>query len=216
MSAIGICSMLRAAAAGWCIMAGVMNLRLCFGVVALAAALVLGGCGPAVVGAGFAGGAVASDSRTPGSIVEDETIEQKMRYAVNRAFGDKVNISVTSYNRIVLLTGQAPNEKIRAEVVALAKKVENARSVHDKITIGGAASLSSRTADSLLTARVKTSLCLLQIEGFSCLPVKVVSESGVVYLLGLLTRENAAIAVREVRKIKGVLKVVRVLQYRAE
>lgn len=196
-------------------MAGMIN-RMRFSVVVLAAALVLGGCGPAVVGAGVFGGAVANDKRTPGSIVEDETIEIKTRYAIGKRFGDQVNIGVTSYNRVVLLTGQAPNEQIRAEVVNIAKSAENARSVHNKISIGGAASLSARTADSLLTARVKATLCALQIDGFSCLPVKVVSESGVIYLLGLLSRENAAIAVREARKVKGVLKVVRVLQYRPQ
>ncbi len=193
-----------------------MIIRLRGVVAVLAAILVLGGCGPAVVGAGVVAGAVANDKRTPGSFVEDETIEIKTRYAVNKQFGDKVNISVTSYNRVVLLTGQAADEKMRAEVVAIANRMDNVRSVHNKIGIGGAASLSSRTSDSLLTARVKANLCALQTEGFSCLPVKVVSESGVVYLLGLLSRENAAIAVREVRKIKGVLKVVRVLQYREE
>ena len=193
---------------------GAMLIRLRLLVAVLAAALVLGGCGVAVVGAGIASGAIANDSRTPGAIFEDEGIEIKTGFAIRERFSDKVNVSITSYNRIVLLTGQAPNEQMREQVVAIAEGIANVRSVHNKITIGGAASLSSRASDAILTTRIKTILCALQEEGFSCLPVKVVSESGVVYLLGLLSRQNAAIAVRETRKVKGVLKVVRVLQYR--
>ena len=181
----------------------------------LAAALLLGGCGPAVFGAGVASGVIANDERTAGSIVEDETIEIKTRIALIDRFGDAVNVGVTSFNRAVLLTGQTPDANTRAQVVQIVRGVENVRSVHDKTIIGGPASLAARATDSLLTARVKAELCALQIEGFSCLQVKVVTENGVVYLLGLLTRENAALAVQTARNVKGVLKVVKVLQYRA-
>ena len=181
----------------------------------LAAALLLGGCGPAVFGAGVASGVIANDERTAGSIVEDETIEIKTRIALIDRFGDAVNVGVTSFNRAVLLTGQTPDANTRAQVVQIVRGVENVRSVHDKTIIGGPASLAARATDSLLTARVKAELCALQTEGFSCLQVKVVTENGVVYLLGLLTRENAALAVQTARNVKGVLKVVKVLQYRA-
>ena len=180
-----------------------------------AAALLLGGCGPAVFGAGVASGVIANDERTAGSIVEDETIEIKTRIALIDRFGDAVNVGVTSFNRAVLLTGQTPDANTRAQVVQIVRGIENVRSVHDKTIIGGAASLAARATDSLLTARVKAELCALQTEGFSCLQVKVVTENGVVYLLGLLTRENAALAVQTARNVKGVLKVVKVLQYRA-
>ena len=180
-----------------------------------AAALLLGGCGPAVFGAGVASGVIANDERTAGSIVEDETIEIKTRIALIDRFGDAVNVGVTSFNRAVLLTGQTPDANTRAQVVQIVRGVENVRSVHDKTIIGGPASLAARATDSLLTARVKAELCALQTEGFSCLQVKVVTENGVVYLLGLLTRENAALAVQTARNVKGVLKVVKVLQYRA-
>ena len=180
-----------------------------------AAALLLGGCGPAVFGAGVASGVIANDERTAGSIVEDETIEIKTRIALIDRFGDAVNVGVTSFNRAVLLTGQTPDANTRAQVVQIVRGIENVRSVHDKTIIGGPASLAARATDSLLTARVKAELCALQTEGFSCLQVKVVTENGVVYLLGLLTRENAALAVQTARNVKGVLKVVKVLQYRA-
>ena len=180
-----------------------------------AACLLLGGCGPAVFGAGVASGVIANDERTAGSIVEDETIEIKTRIALIDRFGDAVNVGVTSFNRAVLLTGQTPDANTRAQVVQIVRGIENVRSVHDKTIIGGPASLAARATDSLLTARVKAELCALQTEGFSCLQVKVVTENGVVYLLGLLTRENAALAVQTARNVKGVLKVVKVLQYRA-
>ncbi len=182
---------------------------------ALGGAVFVSGCGPAIFGAGLAGGMVAQDERTAGSIIEDETIEIKSRIALSDAFGDKVNVGVTSFNRAVLLTGQIPEAAMRERAVKIVKGVENVASVHDKTTAQGASSLAARAADSLLTARVKAVLCSLQTPGFSCLDVKVVSESGIVYLLGLLTHENAALAVRTAREVKGVLKVVKVLQYRS-
>ena len=176
----------------------------------------LGGCGPALIVAGVGGGAAANDQRTTGSLVEDTVIENKAYLALLREFGDTVNISVISYNRRPLLVGQAPAQTMRDRAGEIVRAVENVRAdeVVNQVQIGGPSSLTTRASDTLLTGRVKTALCALQEKGFSCLTVKVVTEKGTVYLLGLVTREQAAIAVETVRKVQGVLRVARFFEYR--
>lgn len=181
------------------------------------APLAAGGCAPAaIVAAGVGGGAVANDQRTTGSLVEDEVIENKAYLALLREFGDSVNIAVVSYNRRPLLVGQAPTAAMRDRAAALVRAVENVRAdqVVNRVEIGGPSSLPTRAADTILTTRVKGVLCALQEEGFSCLTVKVVTEKATVYLLGLVTREQAAVAVEAARKVPGVLRVARFFEYR--
>ena len=125
-----------------------------------------------------------------------------------------MNAAVTSYNRRVLLTGQAPSEAMKTSATENAKRVENVLAVFNEMEIGNPSSLTSRASDSVLTARVKLELCRLQERGFSCLDVKVVSEKGVVYLLGLVTKEQAALAKQTARKIRGAVKVVLAFEYR--
>ena len=175
-----------------------------------------GGCAPALIAAGVGGGVAANDERTTGSLVEDTVIEHKAYLALLREFGDAANISVISYNRRPLLVGQAPAPAMRARAGEIVRGVENVRAdeVVNQVQVGGPSSLTARAADTLLTARVKAVLCALQEQGFSCLTVKVVTEKGTVYLLGLVTREQAAIAVETVRKVPGVLRVARFFEYR--
>lgn len=175
------------------------------------ATLLLSGC-PAAVWGGVTGGLMANDNRTVGSFIEDELIENKIRLRLLNDIGNKANVGITSYNRFVLLTGQAPTEELHRHILAVVKSIENVRGVHDKMEIVNPSSFSARSSDTALTARVKTALCRLQIENFSCLDVKVVTEKGVVYLLGLLTREQEAIAIKTTRSVKGVLKVVKIIQ----
>ena len=176
----------------------------------------LTGCPPVIVAGGVGSGIVANDQRTTGSLVEDEVIENKAYLALQREFGDAAFISIVSYNRRPLLVGQAPTRAMRARAEEIVRGVENVRAAEivNQVEIGGPSSLATRTADTLLTARVKSVLCSLQIKGFSCLTVKVVTEKGTVYLLGLVTREQAAIAVETVRKVAGVLRVARFFEYR--
>lgn len=182
----------------------------------LCALPLLAGCPPVLVVGGVTSGMAANDKRTTGSLVEDEVIEQKAYLALLREFGDSVNIAVVSYNRRPLMVGQAPTKAMRDKAEAIVRGVENVRTdeVVNQVEIGGPSSLTTRTADTLLTARAKSVLCTLQDEGFSCLTVKVVTEKGTVYLLGLVTREQAAIAVETVRKVPGVLRVARFFEYK--
>ena len=167
------------------------------------ATLLLSGCPAAVLG-GVTGGLMANDNRTAGSFIEDELIENKIRLRLLDDIGDKANVGITSYNRFVLLTGQVPTEELHQHILAIVKGIENVRGVHDKMKTGNPSSFSARSSDTVLTARVKTALCRLQIENFSCLDVKVVTEKGVVYLLGLLNRAQEAIAIKTTRSVKGV------------
>ncbi|MDM5147016.1 BON domain-containing protein [Candidatus Persebacteraceae bacterium Df01] len=178
------------------------------------APFLLSGCPAAVVLSGASGAAVINDERSTGSFVEDYAIELKMRVQLSSDIDSNVNISITSYNRRLLLTGQAPTEALRQQVIDIAENIENVREILNQIEIAGAASLSSQASDSALTARVKAALCSIQIEDFSCLDVKVVNEKGVVYLLGLVNKKQAATAINTTRKIRGVVKVVKAFEFR--
>jgi osmotically-inducible protein OsmY len=130
------------------------------------APFLLSGCPAAVVLSGASGAAVINDERSTGSFVEDYAIELKMRVQLSSDIDSNVNISITSYNRRLLLTGQAPTEALRQQVIDIAENIENVREILNQIEIAGAASLSSQASDSALTARVKAALCSIQIEDF--------------------------------------------------
>lgn len=172
---------------------------------------VISGCAAVVVGGAAATGyMVAEDRRTVGTMTEDEGIENK---AVNR-IGEKVkdaHINVTSYNRAVLLTGEVPTEAAKADAERIARAVENVRSVFNELQVSGNSSLQARTDDSVLTSKVKGRF--VDAGKFNALHVKVVTESGAVYLLGLVKRQEATDATEIARTTGGVRKVVRVFEY---
>ena len=187
--------------------------RQLFVLCAIVAPFLLSGC-PAAIVAGAAGGSlVANDERTTGSLVEDEFIEIKARARFSEQIGGVAHVGITSYNRRVLLTGQVPSAEVRQQIVDLIEDIEHVRAVIDQMQIGNPSSLTSRAADAALTARVKIELCNIQQEDFSCLDIKIVSEQGVLYLLGLVSKEQAAIAIQAVRTVPGVIKVVRVFEF---
>ncbi|MGH8542483.1 MAG: BON domain-containing protein [Gammaproteobacteria bacterium] len=173
----------------------------------------LSGCGPVIVG-GVAGGAVvAHDTRTTGTFVEDEAIELKISNSVyrNPDLNSKSHINATSYNNIVLLTGEAATEDLRQRIHDLAADTEKVRQVHDYIRVGRISSLAARSNDTWITTQVKTQH--LRIKGFDPTRVKVVTESAVVYLMGLLNRKEGAAVAELTRRIGGVRKVVKLFEY---
>jgi len=180
---------------------------------AAALAVLLGGCAAAVVGTTATGVAVAHDSRTTGSVIEDQAIELKFarRMFSNESLKEQTHINVTSYNQIVLVTGEAPTEALRDEVIELVRNIEKVRHVYDEISIAAPSSLMSRSADSLVTARVKTRL--LTLKDFDGTRVKVVTDKGVVYLMGLLDRAEAQRVAEAARRVGGVQKVVKLFEY---
>ena len=167
----------------------------------------LGGCAPAILASGGTTAVIANDERSAGSFIEDQGIELKIFFQTAEELGGQVNVNATSYNRRVLLTGQVPTEALHKHVLNIVAGIENVREVLDQLELGNPSSLTSRTADSALTAKVKATLCALRNEGFSCLDVKIVTEKGIVYLMGLVTEEQEKIAVDTVRRVSGVLKV---------
>jgi osmotically-inducible protein OsmY len=158
-----------------------------------------------------AGAAVSQDRRTSGMFVEDEGIEFKSDRRISEKMGGDVNVNVTSFNRNVLLTGEAPTDGLKKEIGKLVTGVEHVRKVTNEIAIGDVSSFVSRSDDALLTSKVKARF--LDSGEFQVNHVKVVTEDAVVYLLGLVKVREADSAVDIARSTSGVRKVVKVFEY---
>jgi osmotically-inducible protein OsmY len=146
-----------------------------------------------------------------GTITEDEAIELKTDGRIGDKFKEGVHVNVTSFNRMVLLTGEVPDAAARTEVERIAWAVENVRGVHNELAIAGESSYTVRSNDSVITTKVKSRF--LDSQKFNALHVKVVTENSVVYLMGLVTKEEADIATEIARTTSGVQKVVRLFEY---
>lgn len=174
----------------------------------------LTGCVAVVAGGAAAGGAMAADRRSSGTYVDDEGIEWKALTEINNALGDKIHVNVTSYNRNVLLTGEAFDEASKIKAESIAKDVQNVRNVTNELAVAPATSLTSRSNDSYLTSLVKAEM--VKENRFPANYVKVVTENSVVYLMGMVTRKEAEDAVEIARSTDGVRKVVKVFEYVVE
>ena len=171
---------------------------------------VLAGCfGAAAVGVG-AGALMFTDRRLPEVVVTDEGIELRASNRINEKFGDRAHVNVTSINRMALLTGEVPDEAAKAEVEKIVATVPNIKSISNELRIGTVSSLSDRSNDVYLTSKVKARF--IDANQFSVTNVKVVTEAGVVYLLGLVTQHEAEASVQIARTTGGVKKVVRVFE----
>ena len=170
----------------------------------------LSGCAPLVVGGAVVGGMVAVDRRTSGTQLEDENIELKVASAVNKELGERVHLNVTSYNRRVLLTGEVRTEADRSRATLLAQSQENVREVINDLALGAPSSISQRTKDSVTTGQIKASF--VDAKDLQSNAVKVVTERGVVYLMGRVTAREAQRATDIARGTSGVAKVVRVFE----
>jgi osmotically-inducible protein OsmY len=177
----------------------------------LASASLLGACAPLVVGTAMVGSALmVSDRRTSGAQVEDQSIELKAATRIRSAVGDRGHVNVTSYNRTVLITGEAMTEADKTGIDQAVRAIENVRSVVNEIAVMGASSMSSRSNDTLLSTRVKANF--VDAKDVQANAFKVVTERGVVYLMGRVTEREAARATELARAVPGVLKVVRVFE----
>ncbi|MEJ2453834.1 MAG: BON domain-containing protein [Candidatus Thiodiazotropha sp.] len=183
--------------------------------IVIATLLLLQGCAALVVGGAATTAVVAHDRRTTGIMVEDQAIELKAydRLAQDESIKQKSKINVTSYNKVVLLTGQAENDAVRRKAEQLASQVEQVRRVVNEIEIGSTASFGEHSRDVALTTEVKLKLTNVDIPDFDPLRVKVVTERGSVYLMGLLTKDEAHAVTEVVRYISGVRRVVKVFEY---
>ncbi len=175
----------------------------------------LSACVPLVLGGAAVGGAfVATDRRTSGAQLEDEGIELRTNNRIAQSLGERAHVNVTSYNRQVLLTGEVPTAQDQQKLDELVLKVENVRSVVNEVGVLGVSSLSQRSSDTLVTGKVKATL--VDAKDLQSNTFKVVTERGVVYLMGRVTLREANSATDLARTISGVQKVVRVFEILSE
>ncbi len=177
--------------------------------------LLLPGCGVALVGGAATTAALTIDRRSAGSIVEDQAIEWNTMRALlsdDHFSAQKTHVNVTSYNGLVLLTGEVPSEALRDFVVDTVRNLKNdVKHVHNEINVAAPSTLLMRGSDSLLTSQIKAKM--LVNNALRKTLVKVVSEKGVVYLMGLVTREEAEAATDIARRTNGVQQVVQLFEY---
>ncbi len=189
-----------------------MKLPIRLTLVILALFPLLQSCAPLLIGAGVGAGVMmADDRRTSASILEDQTIEIKVKNRINEKYDDQLHVSVTCFNRFVLLTGEAPTEEIKQDLTIVALEVQNVRNVQNEVIVAGNSSLTSRSSDALLTSRIKGRLT--QNKDVSSNHVKVVTENGTVFLMGLVTRAEAESAAQTAATTSGAQRVVKVFEY---
>lgn len=181
----------------------------------LAAAILstqLAGCFPVVAGGVAATGVMAADRRTSGTYIEDQSIEIKAyKNIVDNIGSANIHINVTSFNRNVLLTGEAIDAATKAKAETVAKTIENVRSVTNELVIDENSKLTERNNDTFITSKVKARM--IKENRFPANYVKVVTEAATVYLMGLVTHKEADDAVEIARGTDGVQKVVKVFEY---
>ena len=188
-----------------------LNMKFCVLAGVLAATAVgLSGCLPLVVGGAVMGGMVATDRRTSGTYVEDEGIEIKAALRIRERLGERVHINVTSYNRQVLLTGEAPSAQDKQLVEQVVAQVENVRNTVSEISILGNSTLTQRSSDAVVTGRVRAKL--LDARDLFANSFKVVTERGTVYLMGRVSEREANRATEIITATSGVQRLVRVLE----
>ncbi len=172
---------------------------------------VLSGCFP-LAATGVAVGAMSfTDRRTVGAQAEDQAIEFKAGNRLREAMPDLRGVSVTSFNRKVLLTGQVSDEKLKQDCEAVVAKVDNVRSVHNELQLGFRPSWATSATDTTTSARVKAAL--FETKDLQANSVKVVTESAVVYLMGLVTAREGERAAQVAARLSGVQRVVTVFEY---
>lgn len=183
-----------------------------------AAAALSGGltaCVPLLLGSAVGGGAmVASDRRTSGTQLEDEGIELRALSRLQNPLGERSHINLTSYNRQVLLTGEVASAQDKQQIEKTAAGVENVASIVNELAVMGNSTLTQRSSDTLVTARVKASL--IDARDLSANAFKVVTERGTTYLMGRVTQREADRATEVVRAAPGVQKVVRMFEIISE
>lgn len=173
----------------------------------VAAALMVG------AGVGVAGGVIINDHRSTKTILDDKDIVVEAQDKINndKELRGKVHVSVAVFNHVVLLVGQTPTQELHDRVVSLVNSVPKIKALHDEITIEFPISGSVQTHDAWLTTKVKS--VLLAEKGLNSIQLKIVTENGAVYMMGLVTRSQANLATEKVRQIEDVKKVVKLFEY---
>lgn len=175
--------------------------------------LLLQGCAATIVTGALAGVAVASDKRTTGTVIDDQAIELKASYAIrnNKEIYDQSHINVTSYNGLVLITGETPTTTLKQQVEAEINKIPKVRHIFNELIIAAPSALPSRSSDTWITSKIKAKLAAK--EGINPLNIKVVTEHGIVYLMGIISNAEADQAILVVTHSAGVQRVVKLFEY---
>jgi osmotically-inducible protein OsmY len=186
------------------------HLLFAFVTAVIGASTLLSGCVPLVV-AGVAGTAlVATDRRSVGAQADDEAIELKVGNNIGTGYGDRVHVNVTSYNGIVLLTGEVPEQNLVATIGEIARTTAKVRRVHNELVVAAVSPVGSRTDDSYITSKVKTRF--VEANKFSATHVKVVTDRKIVYLMGLVKPDEADAAAQIASTTSGALRVVKLFE----
>jgi osmotically-inducible protein OsmY len=178
------------------------------------AAATLSGCAALVVGGAVGTAVVVTDRRTAGTQLEDQNIELKALTRIRESVGDRGHINVTSFNRQVLLTGEVTSDADKTSVEQAIGRIEGVRSVVNEMGVMGSSSMTSRSNDLILTSKIKASY--IDAKDVQANAVKVVTERGVVHLMGRVTEREANRATDIARGVSGVQKVVRVFEILSE
>ncbi|HEY2862502.1 MAG TPA: BON domain-containing protein [Casimicrobiaceae bacterium] len=176
-----------------------------------AGATLLNGCIPLVVGGVVATAQIATDRRTTGAQLDDEVIEDKAAAQIAERMKSDIHVNVTSYNGIVLLTGEVPTAGTKTDIVQIVRSMPKVRSVQDELVIGPTSDFSARTNDTVITSKVKTRF--VDTNKFQISHVKVVTERSIVYLMGIVRRDEGDAATEIARTTSGVQRVVKVFEY---
>ena len=185
--------------------------------IVLAALGVVQGCAAPVVAAGVSAGvgagivATSSDRRSTGAMVEDDTIESKAQKRVDEIYKDTAHVSITAYNRFALITGTTSTEEVKMDIERIVGSIPNVKGIANELVVAKTPGNSTGTSDSRITGNVKYRF--VRSPALKAEQVKVVTDSGVVYLMGLVTRAEADAAAEIASTTAGVQKVVRVFEY---
>lgn len=175
------------------------------------AALTLSACAPLVVGGAAATTAVViTDRRTSGAQLEDQNIAFKAERQIGEKLGDTARVNAMSYNGVLLLTGDVPSEAAKAQATTVAQGVQHVKSVVNQLKIGPAASFGTRSNDTWLTSKVRTTL--LNTKYVPSATIAVTTDHGVVYLMGLVTEAEGNYAATAASEVGGVAKVVKLFE----
>ncbi|OGS75049.1 MAG: transporter [Gallionellales bacterium GWA2_55_18] len=171
----------------------------------------LQGCFPVIAAGVGTGVMMGQDRRTSGAYVEDEAIETKAFDRIGKQFKNDAHINVTSFNRNVLISGEVPTEAVKSEIGKLVSSIENVRNINNELAVSGTSSLTSRGSDSLITSNVK--LRFVNDKRFSAEHVKVITENGTVFLMGVVKHAEADAATEVASTTGGVQRVVKLFEY---
>jgi osmotically-inducible protein OsmY len=180
----------------------------------LLSTLILSSCAPLLVGGAIVTGiSVVTDRRTTGQVIDDKIISAQVRKDIFEDIDNPEHIKVMTYNGVVLLAGEAANrsDKVKAEDLAATK--DGVIKVINELEETIPTDIKRRTKDSYLTSKAKSSLVRVDIKGFNPTQVKIMTTRGTVYLMGRVTKEEAAAVVEEIRNLRGVERVVKVFEY---